>query len=119
MLIDHITRNQIKRMNKPVVRIPHEFKPLAFFYNARIGYNAGIYGWNFDVFDFENAVIVAGYRVNNICVDYIVDYDKAKNFMEEYGTEFMQSSGKTYEQKKAEALALINKLINDTLGIKE
>jgi len=118
MLIDHITRNQIKRINKPIVRIPHEFKPLAFFYGERIGYNAGIYGWNFDVFDFEDAVIVAGCRLNNICVDYFVDQTKADAFMEKHGAGFYKSEGKTYEQKKAEALTLIDKLISDTLGFK-
>lgn len=116
MLVDHITRNQIKRMGKPVVRIPHEFKPLAFF--ERIGYNAGIYGWNYDIFNFGKAVIVAGYRINNICVDYLVDQTKAKAFMEKHGAEFFKSEGRTYEQKKAEALALMDKLINDTLGTK-
>lgn len=116
MLIDHITRNQIKRMGKPILCIPHEFKPLAFF--ERIGYNAGQNGWNFDVFDFGEAVIVAGYRINNICVDYFVDQTKADAFMDKHGAEFFKSEGRTYEQKKAEALTLIDKLINDTLGIK-
>lgn len=116
MLVDHITRNQIKRMGKPVLCIPYEFKPLAFF--ERIGYNAGIHGWNYDIFNFGKAVIVAGDRINNICVDYFVDQTKADAFMEKHGAGFFKSEGKTYEQKKSEALALMNKLINDTLGIK-
>lgn len=116
MLVDHITRNQIKRMNKPIVRLPFNFKPLAFF--ERIGYNAGQYGWNYDIFEFTEAVIVAGYRINNICVDYFVDQTKADAFMEKHGAGFFKSEGKTYEQKKAEALTLINKLINNTLGVK-
>ena len=115
MLVDHITRNQIKRMNKPIVRLPFNFKPLVFC--ERIGYNAGQYGWNYDVFNLGKAVIVAGDRINNICVDYVIAPTTAKAFMEKHGADFFKSEGRTYEQKKTEALALMDKLINDTLGI--
>ena len=27
-----------------------------------IGYNSGVYGWNYDVYEIENALICAGYR---------------------------------------------------------
>lgn len=47
----------------------------------RIGYNKGIYGWNWDAYELaEDTVLITGYRNirNAVCIDEITDkYEKA------------------------------------------
>lgn len=33
-------------------------------YKDRIGRNAGVYGWNYDCFRFDNFMLVTGYRIS-------------------------------------------------------
>ena len=32
------------------------------YYKSPVAYNAGVYGWNFDVYDINGVAIVTGYR---------------------------------------------------------
>lgn len=31
-------------------------------YKNAVGYNCGVYGWNYDIYDFDDKVITTGYR---------------------------------------------------------
>ncbi len=45
----------------------------------KVGYNAGVYGWNYDVYLFRNNVIVTGYRGmfgNSFDYDLLKEYEK-------------------------------------------
>lgn len=92
--MEKLTRNDIKRiaaygniyytnMNKPELK-----------YLDKIGYNSGVYGWNFDVYKLGCSVLLVGYRVpsyaerindeslDNFVVKYLerkiknIDYEK-------------------------------------------
>lgn len=61
-----ITRNEIKE-NYRAVSVPYCELQSLLRYRSPIAYNAGIYGWNFDVYDFindfsTNIAICTGYR---------------------------------------------------------
>ena len=44
-------------------------------------YNAGVYGWNYDAWHVDvDTVILGGYRVNNSCIDKIIDYETCKKY---------------------------------------
>ena len=44
-------------------------------------YNCGVYGWNYDAWHVDvDTVILGGYRVNNTCIDKIIDYETCKKY---------------------------------------
>ena len=45
----------------------------------KVGYNAGVYGWNYDVYLFRNNVIITGYRS---MFGSSFDYDLLKEYNE-------------------------------------
>lgn len=50
----------------------------------RVGYNKGVYGWNFDAFDFGGVGLIAGYRTRGadiaLSMDFCKEWDnKARN----------------------------------------
>lgn len=51
---------------------------------SRIGYNNGVYGWNFDVFDFGSVGLITGYRTRGADIKLAMDFcerwdERAKN----------------------------------------
>lgn len=56
-----ITRSQLT--DKPIIKISYCAAHSMLAYSERIGYMSGIYGWNCDVYEFENAYILTGYRM--------------------------------------------------------
>lgn len=61
-------------------------------YKSPIAYNAGVYGWNFDVYDIDGVAIATGYRgmpSKNSKADY--------KLIKEYED---KSQGKTAEEKE-------------------
>lgn len=58
----HYTRNEINRRFKNVIAIPYCDAEFLLKPYDRIGYNAGVLGWNFDVFEIGNTAILTGYR---------------------------------------------------------
>lgn len=99
-MIKKITRNELK--NKPVIKIGYCAAQNMLAYSERIGYMSGVYGWNCDVYDFDGAYILTGYRMsvkgiseNNRLTDcfngYVQEYgfehrsegfDSIKNYVE-------------------------------------
>ena len=62
-MTEQITRNDVIRiagygeiyytdMNLPVLK-----------YFNKLGYNSGVYGWNYDVYEYGHNVLLVGYRV--------------------------------------------------------
>jgi hypothetical protein len=54
----------------------------------KLGYTTGLYGWNADVYNYDNVNIVTGYRCFGKNVDYkiVKKFDnKAKKNIEKYG----------------------------------
>ena len=77
----------------------------------RIGYNSGVYGWNYDIFSLDNGniAICTGYRgMPGKSIDYsIVDkYEaKAKAISEDYYTD--------YEKRQKKLEKLLQKFIEE------
>ena len=45
----------------------------------KVGYNAGVYGWNYDVYIFRNDIIMTGYRCTfgkSFNYDLLKEYEK-------------------------------------------
>lgn len=58
---------------------------------SRVGYNKGVYGWNFDVFDFGGVGLITGYRTRG--ADIVLSNDFCKRWNE-------RASNATYEERK-------------------
>ena len=43
---------------------------------SRIGYNKGVYGWNFDAFDFGGVCLITGYRTRGADVRLAMEFCK-------------------------------------------
>ena len=58
-----ITRNEINKTNMVALSYCQAQTALnCFAYNDKVVYNAGIYGWNYDLYKINGVDIVTGYR---------------------------------------------------------
>lgn len=46
---------------------------------SRVGYNKGVYGWNFDIFDFCGVGLITGYRTRGADIELSADFCKRWN----------------------------------------
>lgn len=58
---------------------------------SRVGYNKGVYGWNFDVFDFGGVGLITGYRTRGADIVLLSDFCNRWN---------ERASNATYEERK-------------------
>ncbi len=101
------TQKYIKTLYPKIVKIGYcDLQHLLHFEDAAY-YNAGVYGWNCDIYCFGDIAIVTGYNpFGNIKLDYnkIKEYDnKAYNIICDYNL--------TYEQQKEQVTDLLNKFL--------
>ena len=101
-----ITRNDIKTFNIRL-SIPYATLQSLLSYVEPIGYNAGIYGWNFDCYDIDGVLLMTGYRTIGKTIDrsIIKKYEKQ--------ADRLNSQDISYESKKKEALRLLNQFIDE------
>ena len=78
-------------------------------YETPTAYTAGVYGWNFDIYEFDNFAITTGYRgMIGKRIDYTLlrKYEKkAEAIIYDY------TSGLTYNQKRARVRRLLKNLM--------
>ena len=58
---------------------------------SRVGYNNGVYGWNFDAFDFGGVCLITGYRIRG------ADIKLSQDFCERWNE---RARNATYEERK-------------------
>ena len=58
---------------------------------SRVGYNNGVYGWNFDAFDFGGVCLITGYRTRG------ADIALSMEFVESWEK---RARNATYEERK-------------------
>ena len=105
-----ITRQEA-RGNAGTLRIGYaEAQSLLRFQNA-YGYNAGVYGWNFDSYYVNGVVINTGYRGT---VGKYVDYELLRKY-ESKASALQSKSNLTYNQIKAYTTRLLNNFIRKAL----
>ena len=58
-----ITRNEINKTNMVALSYCQAQTVLnCFAYNDKVGYNAGIYGWNYDLYRIGGVDVITGYN---------------------------------------------------------
>lgn len=85
------TKKAIMANFSKIICVPYCELQFLLKYESPIAYTAGVYGWNADIYDFNGATIVTGYRpFGNICPDrqIIEKYEKeAGNICHNYSYE--------------------------------
>lgn len=57
-----MSREDVYKMGYPVVKLPARAMQSLLYGIERIGYNSGIYGWNWDAYFIHGVVFCEGYR---------------------------------------------------------
>lgn len=95
------TSKQIKNNYFTIISIGYCGLQSLLSYENPIAYNKGVYGWNFDLYDFDGVAICTGYRLAP-SKNSKNDYSIVKKYEE-------LSKGKTQEEKRK----LITQFINE------
>ena len=99
----HITRKEVKNASYTAVILCNEIQNIAYLCGISPEYyNAGGYGWNWDLYDFGGVAVVGGYRGFPACVARI-EYTDAKRIQKHI------SGLKTQRGKIAAVIRLIKK----------
>lgn len=106
------TNKEVKNGYNHVIIVPDGSLQRLLSCENAVAYNAGVYGWNYDVYDIGGGVcIVQGYRpFGKLTVDYDVckEYDKLANDV--------CNSVFNYEDKKARLRSLIDDFVKEVLS---
>lgn len=87
------------------------------YYAKAIGYTSGVYGWNADIYLFDNLAIVTGYRPfgQQINSELVKKYEeKARKIVHNYDVSYV--SYYKYEQRRKKVNKLIEKFIEEVKG---
>lgn len=110
--MNEITRNDIKRQYKTIIQLGYCDLYELTKKLKKIGYNAGIYGWNYDVFEVnENTCIITGYRTfkkNTIKLEYdFIDY------MDKKANEIIKNNSRNYQEQEKQIDLLKNEFLKE------
>lgn len=62
-MTERMTKNTIRKSYDNIIEVGYAELPWFLEYTKKIGYNAGVYGWNWDAYKLDyNTCIVTGYR---------------------------------------------------------
>lgn len=99
----HITRKELRNASYNAVILSNEIQNIAYLCGLSPEYyNAGGYGWNWDLYDLDGVAVIGGYRSFPKCTAR-VDYSDAKKIEKHI------SGLKTRRGKIAAAIRLINR----------
>ena len=103
-----MVRNQVYNLNgtNKIITIGYCKLDRILKYFNPIGYNAGIYGWNYDVYDLLGYTFVTGYRP----IGNLTDYNLIKKY-NELGKEL--SNLRDWTEKKDRALELLEEFVKE------
>lgn len=108
-----VTRKEVQENFRKVYCVSFEQASELLSPCTRLGFNSGVYGWNFDVYDMgqisdelEGVAICTGYRnLFGKRLEYVDSYEKE--------AERIFSCNISYEEKKATVTKLLYGLLHD------
>lgn len=108
----HLTKNEIKKQYETIIQVGYCDLYKLTRNLKKIGYNAGIYGWNYDVFELDwNTCIITGYRTFDkgtirLTSDFIQYMDKKAN-------EITNNNNFNYEKYEKQMNLLKNEFLRE------
>ena len=107
-----LTRKDIEYYNKPILRLGQEHSILLSD-NFKIGYNQGLYGWNWTAYNYPDYIIITAYRNTPKNTIIILHEDSKK-----YNSKFVTNSKmkyQSYERQELDRQKQLDDLVNETL----
>ena len=94
MLKKHVTRKELEQSYNTIINLGYSGQSIIKSHQDANYYNGGVYGWNFDAYDFEGILLVISYRntprsrnsktgleLHNIIKEY---EEKARNIIRDF-----------------------------------
>lgn len=104
-----MTRKEIQNNFNKVYSIGYCGMQYLLRYQNRIGYNSGVYGWNYDIFSIDGIAICTGYRnMPGKAIDY-----KTVNKYEKKAEKIAQDITLDYNKTKKKINNLLYKLMEE------
>ena len=105
--MEHMTKNDIMRLSA-YGKVLYTTQPVKGLKHLnKVGYNAGVYGWNFDIYELGVDVLLIGDRIPNYA-EYI-EQDEIENYIIERLEEKIENIDLTKERLILELQQLTNK----------
>lgn len=105
-----MTNKEVRRVFDKVYSIGYGAMQFLLRFENRIGYNCGIYGWNYDVYSLGNGIcICTGYRNmpgKTIPYELVQKYDK-------YASEILSEVWGKWDEKRKRMQALIKDFLGE------
>ena len=101
-----VTRNELYRWSKKIIAIGYCNANNLLYPENSIGYNAGVYGWNYDAYYVDGTIITTGYRP----IGERVNYDLLREY-EEKAKKVLSYDNKA-DEKAAEVQRLLREFIS-------
>lgn len=108
----HLTKNEIKKQYETIIQIGYCDLYELIRTLEKIGYNAGVYGWNYDVFKLDyDTCVITGYRTFDkgtirLTSDFIQYMDKKAN-------EITNNNNLNYEEYEKQMDLLKNEFLRE------
>ena len=94
--MEKMTKNDIMRLS-PYGKVLYTNQPVKCLkYLNKVGYNAGVYGWNFDIYELGVDVLLIGDRVPSYAK--YVEQDEVENYVIELLEEKIENMDITKER---------------------
>lgn len=116
------TKKEVKNNYRNIIRVGAVELYYLLKFTEPNAYTSGVYGWNADVYDFDNVAIVTGYRsFGNITPDYdiVEKYNKLGREICEEEHNPSKDWSEEDEDKKNRLNQLINQFIKEVTNQKE
>ena len=107
-----VTRKQLQAWSKKVVAIGYCGAQYLLSQETPIGYNAGVYGHNYNAYYVDGVIITTGYRPIGEHVDYdlLQEYEtRAEKVLSSNVSPFLQD---IYDEKVAEVQRLLREFVS-------
>lgn len=106
------TKKDIKNNYRNIIRLGAVELYYLLKFTEPVAYTSGVYGWNADVYDFDNVAIVTGYRpFGNVTPDYDIVEKYNKLGREIYEEEHDPAKDRNEEREEQEKR--LNQLIQE------
>lgn len=103
-----VTRSEVYRYHNKVISIGYCAAYYLLIGEEAIGYNHGIYGWNYDLYSIGNVAISTGYRPIGESVNYeILDRYEAE------AKSIYEDRTRSYEDRIADIKQLLSDFIHE------
>ena len=116
------TKKEVKSNYRNIIRVGAVKLYYLLKFTEPVAYTSGVYGWNADVYDFDNVAIVMGYRpFGNISPDYniVEKYNKLGREIYEEEHDPAKAWNEERENQENRLNRLINQFIKEVTNQKE